>query len=64
MALAAKSLEIPATIVMPLNTPQIKWKNVQRLGAKVLLYGSDFDEAKQEAMRLEKVICRPDVEVI
>ncbi|CAG8439981.1 4811_t:CDS:2 [Acaulospora morrowiae] len=33
-------------------TPTIKWQNVKRLGAKVVLYGSDFDEAKGECARL------------
>ncbi|KAJ2380437.1 threonine deaminase, partial [Coemansia sp. RSA 2559] len=46
VAISAKHLEIRATIVMPLLTPAIKWKNVERLGAKVVLYGAGFDEAK------------------
>ena len=50
-----QKLNINATIIMPLNTPPIKWKNVQRLGAKVLLFGSDFDEAKTECYRIAKV---------
>ena len=41
-------------IVIPLMTPPIKWQNVQRLGSTVLLYGNDFDEAKQECLRLSK----------
>ncbi|KAJ9089433.1 threonine deaminase [Entomophthora muscae] len=52
VAMAAKKLGINATIVMPLNTPAIKWKNVERLGAKVILKGNDFDEAKVEGRRL------------
>ena len=55
VALAAKKLGIDATIVMPLMTPPIKWKNVERLGAKVLLHGADFDEAKAECFRLADV---------
>lgn len=39
---------------MPLNTPSIKYRNVQRLGAEVLLHGNDFDMAKAECARLEK----------
>lgn len=39
---------------MPVSTPSIKWRNVQRLGATVLLHGRDFDEAKAECLRLEK----------
>ena len=37
---------------MPKGTPSIKVRNVSRLGAKVLLYGDDFDEAKGECARL------------
>ena len=54
VALAAKTMGIRATIVMPVATPPIKWKNVERLGAKVVLHGLDFEEAKQECARLCK----------
>lgn len=54
VAYSAAKLGIPATIVMPLATPTIKYENVQRLGAKVLLYGQNFDEAKEECARLQK----------
>jgi threonine dehydratase len=37
---------------MPKGTPSIKVRNVERLGAKVLLHGVDFDEAKAECARL------------
>ena len=37
---------------MPVSTPSIKWRNVQRLGATVLLHGQDFDAAKAECLRL------------
>ena len=39
---------------MPLATPSIKFKNVQRLGSNVLLHGNDFDMAKAECARLER----------
>ena len=52
VALAGSHLSIPCTIVMPKNTPSIKWKNVDRLGAKVILHGANFDEAKAECARL------------
>ncbi|KAJ1728934.1 threonine deaminase, partial [Coemansia biformis] len=55
VALSAQQLGIKATIVMPVLTPAIKWKNVERLGAQVLLHGSGFDEAKKECSRLEKL---------
>ncbi|KAG0143677.1 hypothetical protein CROQUDRAFT_672821 [Cronartium quercuum f. sp. fusiforme G11] len=48
VAMSAKALGMKATIVMPLATPSIKYKNVSRLGSSVLLHGSDFDEAKRE----------------
>lgn len=37
---------------MPIGTPAIKVNNVTRLGAKVVLYGEDFDSAKAECARL------------
>lgn len=39
---------------MPTTTPSIKWRNVQRLGARVILHGSDFDAAKAECLRLSE----------
>jgi threonine dehydratase len=52
VALAAKKLGINATIVMPTFAPEIKVENVRRLGATVVLFGDDFDEAKRECARL------------
>lgn len=40
---------------MPQATPSIKVRNVERLGAKVILHGIDFDEAKTECARLATV---------
>ena len=40
---------------MPKGTPDIKHKNVSRMGGVVALHGADFDEAKEEAHRLEKL---------
>ena len=40
---------------MPLATPSIKHQNVSRLGSKVVLHGQDFDEAKAECHRLQKI---------
>lgn len=54
VALAGYNLKVPCTIVMPMATPSIKWRNVERLGAKVVLHGQDFDEAKAECARLAK----------
>lgn len=55
VAYSARRLRIPATIVMPSGTPDIKHKNVSRLGGSVILHGADFDAAKAEAARLEKL---------
>ncbi|USP82716.1 uncharacterized protein yc1106_09990 [Curvularia clavata] len=55
VAYSARKLKIPATIVMPSGTPDIKHKNVSRLGGSVILHGADFDAAKAEALRLEKL---------
>ncbi len=40
---------------MPSGTPSIKHLNVSRLGGSVVLHGDDFDAAKTEAHRLEKL---------
>ncbi|KAJ3399867.1 threonine deaminase, partial [Chytridiales sp. JEL 0842] len=55
VALAAQKMGIEATIVMPTATPPIKWRNVKRLGASVVLHGTDFDEAKHECARLAEL---------
>ncbi|KAI9762827.1 MAG: threonine deaminase [Chaenotheca gracillima] len=55
VAFSARHLKIPATIVMPEGTPSIKHRNVSRMGGSVLLHGADFDAAKDEAHRLEKL---------
>ena len=52
VALSGARLGIPCTIVMPQGTPTIKVRNAARLGAKVVLHGVDFDEAKAECSRL------------
>ncbi|GAA5981447.1 hypothetical protein JCM11641_004766 [Rhodosporidiobolus odoratus] len=55
VALSGRELGVACTIVMPLNTPSIKYQNVDRLGARVVLHGVDFDEAQRECARLAKV---------
>ncbi|KAI8138181.1 threonine ammonia-lyase, biosynthetic [Fennellomyces sp. T-0311] len=52
VAMAAAKLGIKAKIVMPAMCPAIKWRNVKRLGAEVILHGDDFDTAKKECVRL------------
>jgi len=56
VALAARKLGLPAMIVMPSTTPQIKIEAVRSLGAEAVLHGDDFYQAlahaEQEAVRL------------
>lgn len=54
VAYAANKLGIEATIVMPETTPLIKVQATRNYGAKVVLCGSVYDEAYEEAKRLEK----------
>jgi threonine dehydratase len=42
-----------ATIVMPEITPLIKVEATEKLGARVVLHGDNYDEAYQEACRLK-----------
>ncbi|MCI4643986.1 MAG: threonine ammonia-lyase [Hyphomonadaceae bacterium] len=46
VAYHARRLGIPATIVMPVTTPFNKVEHTQAFGARVLLEGHTFDEAK------------------
>jgi len=52
VAMSGAKLGVPCTIVMPEGTPSIKVRSVSQLGAKVVLHGQDFDEAKEECIRL------------
>jgi len=52
VALAANKLGIPATIVMPTTTPNIKVESVTRLGGKTILFGDTYDEAHQHSLQL------------
>lgn len=53
LALAASSMGIKATIVMPRTTPDIKVSSVRRHGGKVVLHGDSFDEALAHALKLQ-----------
>lgn len=46
----ATRLGIPSTIVMPALTPNVKVDMTARHGAKVVLHGESFDEAKAHAL--------------
>jgi threonine dehydratase len=52
LAYHGKLLGIPVTVVMPEFAPLIKITTCQRLGANVILHGSDFAEARAEADRI------------
>lgn len=54
VALAAQKLSCHATIVMPTSTPQIKVEAVESRGAKVVLKGDTFNDAKDYAEDLKK----------
>ena len=52
LAYHGKLLGIPVTVVMPQFAPIIKIATCQRLGARVILHGADFTEARAQADRL------------
>ncbi|ADK14573.1 MULTISPECIES: threonine ammonia-lyase [Clostridium] len=54
VAYSAQKLGIKATIVMPETTPLIKVQATKNYGADVVLKGKVYDEAYEEAKRLEK----------
>ncbi|HIF9523028.1 TPA: threonine ammonia-lyase, biosynthetic [Photobacterium damselae] len=54
LALSAQKLGVPAIIVMPLTTPDIKVSAVRGFGGDVILHGSNFDEAKTHAQQLSQ----------
>jgi threonine dehydratase len=52
VALAARRRGVPAVIVMPVTTPQIKIQAVIDLGGEVILQGDDYDAAYEHAAGL------------
>jgi threonine dehydratase len=52
VAFSAHQLGIPATIVMPVTTPEIKVEAVKRLGAEVVLFGDSYSEAAEHCQQL------------
>ncbi|KAK6147111.1 hypothetical protein DH2020_018023 [Rehmannia glutinosa] len=51
VALSAQKLGCNAVIVMPVTTPEIKWRSVERLGATVVLVGDAYDAAQSYAKK-------------
>jgi threonine dehydratase len=52
VGLAAQRMGIPALIVMPKTTPEIKINAVRRFGAEIVLHGNTYDEASEHAQQL------------
>jgi len=52
VAYHARSMGVPATIVMPRFTPTVKVANTRRFGARVELAGDTFDDAKAHGYEL------------
>lgn len=63
VALAARDLDVPATIFMPEDAPLAKVQATRRLGAKVVLQGADYNEAFEHAEALveaeDRVLVHP-----
>ena len=54
VAMSAQKHKIKATIVMPKTTPKIKVEAVKKLGAKVILFGDDYDSAHNHSLDIAK----------
>jgi threonine dehydratase len=54
VALAARTRGIPAVIVMPVTTPEIKVSAVASFGGEVVLHGDDYDAAYEHALVLAR----------
>jgi threonine dehydratase len=52
VALSARRRNIPAVIVMPATTPEIKVQAVANLGGEVVLHGELYDAAYEHALKL------------
>ena len=54
MALAARHRGIPALVVMPHTTPEIKVHAVSELGAEIVLHGDGYDAAYEHALAITR----------
>ena len=52
VAYSAQRLGIPATVVMPITTPEIKVRAVKAYGAEVILFGDSYSEAAEHCNRI------------
>ena len=70
VAYASSLIGVESTIVMPNTTPYLKVQSTKNYGGKVVLNGSCYDDAYQEAKRIEaeegKVFIHPfnDLDII
>ena len=55
VAYHAKKLGIDAVIVMPRSTPLVKVSSTRELGARVVLFGANYDEAYEKAREIEAI---------
>ena len=46
------SVGVPVTVVMPVTAPIMKVENCKKMGAKVVIYGGNFGEAKRRALQI------------
>lgn len=53
VALAAQAMGVPAVVVMPQHAPETKVQATEGYGAKVVLAGNSYEEAYQEACRIQ-----------
>ncbi|CAN5812207.1 threonine ammonia-lyase [soil metagenome] len=61
VALAARAHDVPATIFVPANAPQIKQQRIRQLGAALNLDAPDYDEAERLAFEFAAQEGRPFV---
>ncbi|MCG0238641.1 MAG: threonine ammonia-lyase [Firmicutes bacterium] len=54
VALAAQQAGIPATIVMPAEAPITKVQATEAYGARVVLYGTTYDDAYDHALEIQR----------
>lgn len=54
VAYSAREFKIPSTIIMPEATPLLKVLSTKSLGANVILYGENYDEAYAYALEYSK----------
>jgi len=61
IAFASRQFGVKATIVMPANANPLKVQATKRLGANIIQYGKDFDEAREFA---EKIAVEQDIRYV